>query len=53
MNCEREKSCGEKLEPQYVLYRAPKFVYSENVVELVSKKVNNKFLGKENPFELN
>ena len=25
--------CGLKLEPQYVLYhRAPKFVYSENVV---------------------
>ena len=43
--------CG-KLELQYVLYGAPKFVYSENVVELVGK-VNIKFFLDENPFELN
>ena len=41
----------EKLELQYVLYRAPKFVYSENVVELLGK-VNIKFILDKNPFEL-
>ena len=44
--------CGKIRATVCSLYRAPKFVYSENVVELV-EKVNNKFLDKENPFELN
>ena len=45
-------TCGKIRATVCPLYRAPKFVYSQYVVELV-EIVNNKFLDKENPFELN